>query len=556
MRPMKTIIAIFFLLLLLTSSSYAQNLNWAKNIGAGPYNRQLAKSIAIDHLGNSFIVGYFMDSCSFDIGSNSQYFHSAGQYDIFIQKRSPLGDLIWVKHISSIQNDEANSVAIDKYGNVYITGFFMHTTDFDPGVGVYNLTSNNNTSDCFILKLNPNGEFIWAKRIGGNSSDKGSVIRIDSLDNLYITGSFNHSVDFDPSNNNTHYATASIYSVFLLKLDLDANFIWVKTIDGTGLSSPETMTLDTFGNFFIAGIFRETVDFDPGPGIYNLTATSTQQNLFVQKLDTAGNFVWAQIIRGHNVRGLITDNSGDVYCTGTFQSSIYLNFVYYQAKGAFDIFTLKLDSLGHPVWGFTMGDINYDLGRSLDIDSEGNLYAVGTFSGTIDIDPSPDTFNISRNNGSYIQKISPSGNLIWAISFDNIGSSKIKLDDRNNIYILGDFTGTPDFDPHPSTFSITSTGFDDIYLQMLDSSQTVNTHLIQKLNVKIYPNPVSESIHVNLSSAPNSTVEIININGQTLYHKENIHTTFLQIKTHFPSGIYFLVIKTRNQKIVHKFIKN
>src|SRR5262245_21645591 len=104
---------------------------------------------------------------------------------------------LWAKGEGGIGRDDGMAIAIDSSGNVYTTGIFSSTADFDPCPGFFNLVSNGQT-DIFILKLDSSGNFVWAKQIGGATYDAGESLAIDSIGNVYITGAFSGTVDFDP----------------------------------------------------------------------------------------------------------------------------------------------------------------------------------------------------------------------------------------------------------------------------------------------------------------------------------------------------------------------
>ena len=103
----------------------------------------------------------------------------------------------WVKGMGSDKSDYIRSISIDKAGNIYGVGNFSNTVDFDPGPGVYNLTSNGKL-DIFITKFTNSGDFVWAKSLGSTGDDDGRSIALDTFGNVYVTGQFSESVDFDP----------------------------------------------------------------------------------------------------------------------------------------------------------------------------------------------------------------------------------------------------------------------------------------------------------------------------------------------------------------------
>src|SRR5690606_26678071 len=108
------------------------------------------------------------------------------------------------------------------------------TVDFDPGNGVFNLTSAD-FEDIFISKLDANGNFVWAKRIGGTGSDFGYAISIDNNGNIYTTGAFMGTADFDPGTGSYTMSSSGFFDAFILKLDANGNFVWAKQFSGISI---------------------------------------------------------------------------------------------------------------------------------------------------------------------------------------------------------------------------------------------------------------------------------------------------------------------------------
>src|SRR5205814_3157436 len=109
---------------------------------------------------------------------------SAGGYDIFIWKLNLSGNLVWAKAMGSPNQETANAIAVDGAGNVYTTGVFHDTCDFDPGPSTYNLTAPGQ-EHIFVSKLNASGNFIWAKQMGGTAyGNIGHSIVLDASSNV------------------------------------------------------------------------------------------------------------------------------------------------------------------------------------------------------------------------------------------------------------------------------------------------------------------------------------------------------------------------------------
>ena len=324
-------------------------------------------------------------------------------------------NLEWAKSLGGTGIDHGRSVTLDLSGNVYTTGSFEGTVDFDPGVGTNNLTSNGN-GDVFVQKLDPSGNLLWAKSFGGTGADFGYSISVDASGNVFTAGNFQRSVDFDPGAGTINLTSNGDNDVFVQKLDSSGNLLWAKSFGGTDIDYGFSSTVDASGNAYTTGRFVGTVDFDPGVGTTNLTSNGSG-DVFVQKLDPSGNLLWAK----------------------------------------------------------SFGGTADDHGYSISVDASGNPYATGFFEGTVDFDPGAGTTNLTSNGfrDVFIQKLDPSGNLLWAKSFGGTDADygfSIALDATGNAYTTGRFEGTADFDPGVGTTFHASNGYRDVFIQKLDPS--------------------------------------------------------------------------------------
>jgi len=203
--------------------------------------------------------------------------------------------------------------------------------------------------------------------------------------------------------------------------------------------------------------------------------SSGGQDVFILKLTSSGNFVWARKVGGNtgdNSYSLIIDDSGYVSITGTFTGIVDFDpgpgVSNLSSAGSSDIFVLKLDSSGGYVWAKRIGASSADYGYALTCDTSGNLYVTGNFSGTVDFDPGPLIYNMSPG-GLFVLKLSPSGSFLWAKSTTNGIPSDIDLDDSGNVFTVGRFSSTVDFDPGTGVYNLTSSG-SDVFIYKLTSN--------------------------------------------------------------------------------------
>jgi gliding motility-associated-like protein len=364
------------------------------------------------------------------------------------------------------------SVIADAAGNVYTTGNFNGSVDFDPSPGFFILTANS-TADTYISKFDPAGNFIWAKQMKGTDYAYGISIALDNMNNLFITGSFVGSVDFDPGPGLFNLTAIGRVDVFYEKLDSDGNFMWVQQI-GTTLQNctGNSITTDNSGNVIVAGMI--------GRGSLN--------DAFIKKVSTDGNLIWTKYFSGSSpnckVRAVKTDAAGNVYSTGFFGSNTGSNpvdfdpgFAVYNLTGfgGTDIFVSKINKDGDFVWAKQIGGTLLEEGSGLALDALGNVIISGFFTGKIDADPGAGIYNFNAfgDEDIFVAKLNVSGDLLWARQMgglDNEEGNSIAVDAAGNIYTTGHFYGIADFDPATTVNNISSAGFSDIFISKLDGN--------------------------------------------------------------------------------------
>ncbi|WP_129022388.1 T9SS type A sorting domain-containing protein [Edaphocola flava] len=382
---------------------------WAKSFGNAKFN--YAYAIANDRAENVYVAGYFSDTVDFDPGPGVFNLISTGTAsasDIFVLKLDKAGGFIWARRIGSTGIvDRAFNLKIDNSDNVLVSGSFIGTVDFDPGVGVYNLTPLNAAANGFVLKLSPGGDFIWAKDLGQmsrtNSTATAYALAVDSANNVFTAGYFRDTVDFDPGPGQAKLGakgTTVNDDIFVLKLDSAGNYAWAKSFGSKKLDQGSSIAVDPMNNVYFTAAFNDTIDFDPGPGTTELMAASaTDQSVAIVKLDNNGNLIWAKNVSGYGACTLDknfsfsikSDHLGNTYTTGYFCGSADFSpgtpGASITSSGSTDIFMMKLKPTGDFVWVRQMGGLDIDVARSSVLDNSGNVYTTGWFRGTSDFDP-------------------------------------------------------------------------------------------------------------------------------------------------------------------------
>lgn len=197
---------------------------------------------------------------------------------MYISKLDPAGNFVWANQI----NATAEGIAVDNSGNIYITGLFSNTADFDPGAGVFNLTASGD-KDIFVLKLDQAGNFIWAENLGGTGEASGYSLALDVAGNVYMTGTFKGTIVFNPGTCLGTFTSTGSGDIFVSEIESDGTFAWVKQFAGAGYNAGSSIAVDIFGGVCTTGFFAGTVDFDPGIGVFNLVSPGNY-TAFVQKM--------------------------------------------------------------------------------------------------------------------------------------------------------------------------------------------------------------------------------------------------------------------------------
>ena len=372
------------------------------------------------------------------------------------------------------------SVAVDKNGNVYSAGLFQHEIDFDPGPGTFILTASNSFSTgIYISKLNAAGDFVWAIQVPALVEWANIEISVDGFGNVYLAAELRYPTDFDPGPGVYTLTPIGAKDAFVAKYDGNGNLVWAKQFGGPGDTVPasDVLTIDDNNNVIVCGNFNNTVDFDPGPNVFNITSSAHIQS-FIVKLNSNGDFIWAKqfgnspvVLCGSNIADVTCDPQGNIYTVGNFKGLCDFDpgpGVYsLQAISLRDGYIAKLDPNGQFLWAKRIGNTTNDYyeyaeSRGIGLDTANNVYTAGNFTGTFDFDPGANTQIItSANYDAYVLKLDAQGNFIWVDAFGSsqmdIGAD-IAVENSGDVYFIGSVGHITDMDPGPGVFTLTSLG--------------------------------------------------------------------------------------------------
>ena len=448
---MNKIISIL-LFILICKSSFSQSIpwQWSRSIGSTDFDQ--ANCQAHDSNGNVYVAGAYRGTVDFNPSPTDSFILTSNLYDdIFVCKFDSSGNFLWARGVGSNDDDEVVSVAVDNAGNVYVVGYYFMAIDFDPdSINSFVLTPTGSSSG-FIWKLDSSGNFVWAKSLDGTGLVGINCIKLNASNNIFICGTLNGTADLDPSAGTFNLSSASSnVNGFISRMDSAGNLMYAAALSGS-FANPKSIALDPSGNIIISGFFKDTMDFDPGSGIYSVIGDSTVDS-FVESIDSVLNFNWVRTFNGAGEiwsYAMAVDPMGGIITAGQFTGSIdidpdSLSTFNITSNGSGDGFILKLDNVGNFLWGGSLGDSGSDNITSIATDASGNVFFCGYFYSTVDLDITGGNHTVSSSGADdiFIEKLTSNGNFVGANVIggaDADEANAVTTDFSGNIYLSGDF---------------------------------------------------------------------------------------------------------------------
>jgi hypothetical protein len=540
---------LFCLILVLNCIIFAQVPDWQWAVGAGGINTDESYNLAVDSQGNTYIAGFFTGTANF----GSTELISAGVTDIFIAKLDTNGNWLWAVRAGGEWMDEADDIAVDEVGNIYVTGYFNDTATF----GSTSLTSSGST-DIFVAKLDTDGNWLWVVRGGGFDSDHAYGIAVNTT-GVAITGYVTNDVAFG-----SHPLTGFGYGdIFIAKLDAEGNWLWARNAGSSMYDIGYAVALDNAGNVYATGYFQEDANFAG-----TILTSLGSYDLFITKLNPDGFMIAA--FRAGGIEsdvgtGIALDPAGNVYLTGYFNLSIAFGPFVMTSYGGSDIFITKLNSGAIYQWARQAGGTNEDEGLSIAADSQGNVYSTGYFIdsalfGNV-------TLTGYGEQDAYIAKLDTNGYLSWAVKGGGTGydyGDGIAVAGTGDIYCTGAFEQTAVFGDD----MLTSQGSLDVFVTKLYASNVANDDPFtpeatsNSILHDAYPNPLhpgqAVTIKTVIAKGETGIISIYNLKGQCIKNyalESGTHEISLDSRK-LASGIYFYRLKTSSTDITKKLVLN
>ncbi|HAS40411.1 MAG TPA: hypothetical protein DCS93_08030 [Microscillaceae bacterium] len=386
-----------------------------------------------------------------------------------------------------------SDIHVDQDQEMYLVGGVYDTIDIDFGPGVFEVKPSTSV-DLLVAKYDAQRNLIWAHNLEGKVSTDivlGNDVTTDNDGNVYVTGSLNGTIDFDPGTDIVALTSQGSSDIFVAKYDSNGNYVWAKSFGGEYQDIGTLIKIDKNGNVFISGHFLSTIDF----GVATLTRRGGfGQDTFVAKLNSNGESQWAFSLASDNidqVYDLVLDNNDEVYVTGIYKGKdLDLDPGAGVVKAADPkinltlFFMAKYTNDGNYLWSHHFEGTRYanssSSGQSLVIDTQNNVYVSGYLGGgaSEDFDPGTGT-HVLNGRGYFVAKYASDGTHHWAFKIPLVSSAFLAINSKDELFVNGHTgAGVRDFDPSTGFANPDRHGNEDIFLAKYNSDgafQWVNT---------------------------------------------------------------------------------
>ncbi|MFA5034022.1 MAG: SBBP repeat-containing protein [bacterium] len=496
---------------------------WAARYNGQGDSTDGATAIALDTDGNVYVTGR-----SYGLGTN---------YDYATIKYNSSGDTMWVRRYNGPANsdDKASAIALDKNGNIYVTGYSY---------------GSGTDEDYVTIKYNSSGDTMWTRRYNGtgNGDDEAIAIALDGNGNIYVTG---NSID---SGTGYDYATIKYNSL--------GDTMWIRRYNGPGNSCDyaTAIAVDGNGNAYVTGYGwcsvaykYATIKYDSSGDtmwarIYGLgddneaiaIAVDSNGNVYVTgrscedcatiKYNSLGDTMWTRRYNGPGngsdwARAIVLERNGVVYVAGVSN---------------YDYVTIKYDSSGDTMWARRYNENANDYANAISLDTDGNVYVTGQSYGS---GTAYDYATIKYNS---------SGDAMWAQRYNGPGNggdcaNAIALDGNGYVYVTGLSIGSGTGYDY-ATIKYSCEGIEE-YSNIKTPSTTlsVSQNPVIKNTIVSYSIPIETKVLLSIYDLSGSCVKTL-VNGEKETGNYSIRLNAKELKT----GVYFVRLTAGTSKTTRK----
>lgn len=575
---------------------------------------EFATSITSYGYNNIVVAGTFYGQIDFTPDSPGSLYSSAGEADIFIRNFSPAGGAFWTRSIGGTGSDLLNhrTLELDAANNIFLGGSFHDVVDFDPdNTNTYEMTSEGG-KDAFLLALNSDAQFQWAKKMGNANDEATTALTIDST-GIYSAISFTSTIScivgyaggMPVFEDFTSYGGQDI---LLTKHTLGGQIIGDSFghIGGDLEDQCNDLITDNDGHVFATGYFMSS-DFDINPqGETQIFGTHGGKDIFMAAFSDSYDYEWANTYGGsEDDEGVnLLYDSRVIYCAGTYRNTVNFDISTETTNGQEDFFVLAT-----AIWNTETEILDFEIPQAIApaIIDEGastidivvgygvdltSLVPTITISMGASIDPpsgepqdftDPRIYTVLAENGSDVQH--------WTVTVTEDPNNETEI----LAFELAESTGSATIDPaagtvdievaygtdltaleptitvspgatidpasgvaqdfsSPVDYTVTAENGTDTQIWTVTVTEGVSITELEQTNISLYPNPVTQLLTFDGNDQIIHQIKIFNLQGKLLETK-TVHTSkgVINMKN-YTDGNYVLQLQGKNDKVYVRLV--
>ena len=373
----------------------------------------------------------------------------------------------WGKAIGGASADNCQRIALDSSGNVFASGVYTAPLGNLPSFGF---------QDIYLSKYASDGTLLWQIGIGSSNNDQVSAIATDTGGNILMSGRFQGTFDFDPSDSVQSASSnpSNALEGFLARYNGETGaLIEYRDLTSGGSIDIRSIRIDQYNDIFIGGQFSQAVDFDFGGGTYPQTSFQNSGDCFVGRYYGDLQLIWMNVIGSQTpaidfISDICLGNDGFVYSTGMLggTADILPGAGVYNLTAVSDAFIIRYSQNdGTLSWGFAIGGTSLDIGNSIVVADDGGIVLAGSMnSSSMDVDPGFPINTLTKtgsNAAPFLVKYTANGTLANAGLLQGSQTltatiNRIVKGPDNSFLVNGYYKGDVDLEPTALAYSISS----------------------------------------------------------------------------------------------------
>ncbi len=526
---------IVFICIYCAKNIVAQELtnHWSASIPGSQYEQINAMAVAPS--GAIYAIGYFQDTLGSLVCQDSE--------DAFVVKYSKEGDFLWAIQLIADGTNRGMGITVLPNHQVIVGGNFWGRFFW----GNDTLEAIHQ-ADAFVAALDSNGNPLWVRQAGGQGYENVTCITSNHQGGIYAVGYFENDLVVSTDT----LQSIGLRDIFLWNMDSSGNDLGLATLAGPGSEEPSDVAMDSSGNVFLTGVFRDAL-FVNGDTVWGYGSLDA----FAAKFDNSLSVQWVKSMgsaAADFAMDVTTDRSGNCYLTGWYNVAMQVLDTVLSDRQEEDVFLIKLNTLGDLIWARGLGHFFDERGYGVLTDEANNVYLMGTLDSLLILDgDSLTNRHLNRPTDIFIARFDANGNYNWSTTLGHYYNDFCydwTLLSNNQLIITGSFQDTTIF---LGDTLYSANGY-DVFVASFKIDTTTAISRIPAIGIKgkVFPNPSTGNFSITWSSPvfEPEHLYVYNVMGQLVWQQRVSNANILRqsIDVLLPKsekGLFFFSLESK-----------